>query len=152
QDLLIHIRKLLDVDAAHTGRVLTKLSSQRLGITKPGDAVQNGCGLARRKTGKRHIAFAPAFVRVMIAPEADDRGPPHLRLFAGRTLHQLDKHLGVRALSFVRERIDKRRNTYLSWFGFVFRHSSHRSQPQYANQAEAKKQPDELPDYHRPPA
>jgi len=35
QNVLIHIRELLDVNAAFTGSVLTELSSQCLGFLKP---------------------------------------------------------------------------------------------------------------------
>src|SRR5207237_6534642 len=111
QHLLVHIGEFLDVEAALAGSVLAEPSEQRLSVAEPCQAIENGRGLTRRKTGKRHIALLPALVGVVMAAKADYRWPPHSRLFTGRTLHQLDERLGVRTLGLVRERVDIRRDT-----------------------------------------
>src|ERR1700693_1846271 len=72
QHLLVHISELLDVEAALAGRVLAELREQRLGVAESGHAVQNICGLARRKTDQRHIALTPALVFVVVAAEANN--------------------------------------------------------------------------------
>src|SRR6266436_1255498 len=72
QYFLVHISELLDVEAALAGSVLAELCEQRPRVAVPGHAVQNGCGLTWRKPDKRHIALAPAVVRVVIASEAYD--------------------------------------------------------------------------------
>src|SRR5664280_421568 len=72
QHLLVDIRKRLDIEAALAGRMLAELCEQRLRVAETGHVVQNSCGLTRRKTDKRHIAFAPAVVRVVVAAEAYD--------------------------------------------------------------------------------
>src|SRR5271154_792273 len=100
-----------------------ELGEQRLMVAACLQAIENDRGLTRRKTHQRHIALAPALIRVVVAAKADDRWSPHLGLLARRTLHQLNQRLGVRTLGLVRERIEIRRNTYLGGLGLAIRHS-----------------------------
>src|SRR5271157_1121759 len=95
QHLLVHVGELLDVEAALAGAVLAEVAGIR-------HAVENECGLTRRKSDQRRIALAAALVLVVVGAEADDRRTPHLRLFAGGALDQLDERLGVGALGLVR--------------------------------------------------
>jgi MFS family permease len=95
---LFHIRELLDVEAALAGRMLAEFCEQRRSLAKPGHPIQNSCGPTRRECDNRHIALPSALVLVVVASEANDGWPPHLRLFARRVLHHLDQCFGVRAL------------------------------------------------------
>src|SRR5664279_1834467 len=123
QHFLVYISELLDVEAAFAGRVLAELCEQRFGAAKPGHAIQNDCGLTWRKSDQRHIALAPAVVRIVDAAEADDGRAPHFRLFAGRALHQLDERLRVRALGLVHDGLDECRHTHSGGLGLIFCHS-----------------------------
>ena len=109
--MLVHIRELLDVEAALAGRMFAEFCEQRRGLAKPGHPIQNSCGLTRRECDHRHIALPPALVLVVVAAEANDGWPPHLRFFARRALHQLEQCLGVCAPGWVREGIDECRHT-----------------------------------------
>src|SRR6202522_2821827 len=120
--LHVHIRELLDVQASLAGGVLAELGEQRPSAIKADRAVQNICGLARRKADDRHIAFAPALVGIVVAVEADDRRSPHGGLVTSNLLHQLGQSLGVYASRLVSARIEKRRNADGCGFGLILGH------------------------------
>src|SRR6202040_3119123 len=75
--MLVHIRELLDVEAALACRMLAESCEQRRSLAKPDHAIQNGCGLTWRESNNRHIALPPTLVSVVVAAEANNGWPPH---------------------------------------------------------------------------
>ena len=72
EHLYVDIRELLNVKTSLAGGVLAKFGQQLLSTFKTNCAVQNVCGLSRRKSDDQHIPFASALVSIVIAVEADD--------------------------------------------------------------------------------
>ena len=59
QDCLVHVGEPLNMETSATGGVLAEFLEQRLMVVGLGQVIQNDSGLARRKTGQRHVALAP---------------------------------------------------------------------------------------------
>src|SRR5450755_4438296 len=123
QYLLIHIGEFLDVEATLPSFDLAQVSEKRFRIARSPQSIENGCGLARRKSDQHHVPFTPTFVPVMIAAEADDRGTPHPRLFARRVFHQLDEDPRVRMPDLIRQAIDEGSDAHFIGGGLVGGHS-----------------------------
>jgi len=106
KDCPIHIRKLLNVEAALSCRVSPEFGQEGFCFTVAQHAVQNKRSLTRRTANKRHVSFTAAVISVMIAAEANNGGSPKPRLFPGGPLHKLNQFLRVGASHRIGQGID----------------------------------------------
>ena len=80
--------------------------------------VQRQVLLARRETGQHPVAFATTSTFVVIAAKADDARPPHLRLFFGDLLNQLEDLEAVVPFLLVGDAVEELRHTGVVHLGF----------------------------------
>ena len=121
QHLPVYVIQLVEIQASFSGRVLSELRHQTL-ILEARAEVQHERPLAGREARQQDVAFAPAFVRVVMLVEADNARSPHLRRMAGDVTHHRDELTAVVAPLLVLDLVDEGSRTDLRAHGLVRGH------------------------------
>jgi hypothetical protein len=118
----VHVRKLFDVQASLACGVFSESRQEHICLAVAQHAVENQCGLARRKGDQRHVSFTAAVVAIMRRSEANNRRSPEFRFLTRGLLHEFDEFLRVGAARRICQRVEVTVHAEIRSLGLVFRH------------------------------